>query len=167
MLKVLHRTRGVWFMKCSYVKLQKYITHVSWDWECGRSEERVWSRVTDLWCIAWVMMFTTPFHHPSPNNTWNSQNYISLAILCKIFTFSLRTLTPPFLAPCAFSCACAQKKAFRAPGLVLEGAEKEAGVQEACLRGRVRVSANVAILWHNVLMSLPSFQQVQKSPANI
>lgn len=107
MLKVLHRTRGVWLMKCSYVKLQTYIAHVSWDWECGRSEERVWSRVTDLWCIAWVMMFTTPFHHPSPNNTWNSQNYISLAILCKIFTFSLRTLTPPFLAPCAFSCACA------------------------------------------------------------
>lgn len=148
-------------LKCSYVKLQTYIGHVSWNWECGRSEERVWSRVTDLWCIAWVMMFTTPFHHPSPNNTWNSRNYISLAILCKIFTFSLRTLTPPSLRPVRLvALVRVRTKRHLSTRFGLEGAEKEAGVQEACLRGRVRVYLNVSILWHNVLISLPSFQQI-------
>lgn len=51
--------------------------------------------VTDLWRRTWVMMFTTPFHHLSPKNTWNPWNYISLAILCKIFTSTFLHSYPP------------------------------------------------------------------------
>lgn len=128
--------------------------------ECGQSEETVWLCVTDLWCIAWVMMFTAPFHHLSPNNTWNSRNYISLAILCKIFTFSFLTLTPPSLHPMrlvVLVCARAQKGIW-VPSLGWSW--KEAGVREASLSGRMRVHLNVSILLRNVLLSFPSFQRV-------
>lgn len=58
----------------------------------------VWLCVTDLRRWTWVMMFTTLFHHLSPHNTWNPWNYISLAISCKIFTFSSLIFPPRFLA---------------------------------------------------------------------
>lgn len=100
--------------------------------ECGQSEERVWLCVTDLWCTVWVMISTTPFHHLSPNNTWNSQNYISLAILCKIFTFSFLTLTPPSLrALCVWLCLCVhtQKRHLSAQfGLELKGSWSNGGL---------------------------------------
>lgn len=57
-------------------------------------------------------------HHMSPNNRWNPWNYISLAILCKIFTFPHSSSYPPppfsflcglFLHKCAHVCSHTQR----------------------------------------------------------
>ena len=79
---------------------------------CVRVSVSVRLCVTDLRRWTWVMMFTTLFHHLSPNNTWNPWNYFSLAISCKIFTFSSLIFPPRFLAArsraVARVCACAR-----------------------------------------------------------
>lgn len=127
-------TRGFWLI-CSWNAAMWRSKHILYLWveiESGQSVEWVWLCVTDLWCIARVIVFTTPFHHVSPYNTWGSQNYISLAILCKIFTFS-------FLPMRLVVLMCARtKRHWRS--------WKEAAVMEACLRGRMSMYSNVFIL---------------------
>lgn len=95
-------------LKCNYVMSETCIVYVSWNegvcicmQEQHKKGECTVCRLctTGLRCRTRVMVFTTSFHHLSPNNTWNSLNYISLAILCKIFTFSL-----PRGSFCAVSC---------------------------------------------------------------
>lgn len=92
-----HRWLSCLQLKCNYVMSETCIAHVSWNkgvcmcmQECHKKGECTMCRLctTDLRCRTRVMVFTTLFHRLSPNNTWNSWNYISLAILCKIFTFS-------------------------------------------------------------------------------
>lgn len=101
-------------------------------------------------------MFTTLFHHLSPNNTWNLRNYISRAILYKIFTFSFLTLTPPSLCPIhlvVLVSAHTKRHLSAQFGLELKG---------SCIHGGLLgVYLNVSILLHNVLLSFPSFQQVK------
>lgn len=86
--KKSHSATGGWVLHSSTAVMQchKHVSHMWIEMRCVR--ERVRLCATDLRRRTWVMMFTTLFHHLSPNNTWNPWNYISLAILCKIFTFS-------------------------------------------------------------------------------
>lgn len=78
-------------LQLSYVTLQTCITHVRVKTRCVCAWKASMCSLptTDLQRCIWVMMYTFSFHQMSLHGTWNPQNYISLAISCKIFTYSV------------------------------------------------------------------------------